>query len=245
MKAPNVGKWSKHQHLAKDARLQAYLPPTKRFSPADLWEYMENYGDVILKPSGGGGGAGIIKMSSLDGERYRIHAGSIRRVVEGKEAVLHALKSLFRPKIYLLQPHLSLGRINGRPFDVRVMVQRTRSNQPWQVTGWLAKLAGPGYVVTNVARSRGSVLSLQNAIQRSGIPKRPDLLFDIKKVSLAVASCLGKAYPRLLEIGLDLGLDQEGKIWVIEANFRPALSLFQRLPEKTFYRRIKAFRIRK
>jgi len=184
-------------------------------------------------------------VSSMDGERYQIHAGAIRRVVQGKEAVLHTLKSLFRPKIYLLQPHLSLGRINGRPFDVRVMVQRTKSNQPWQVTGWLAKLAGPGYVVTNVARSRGSVLSLQNAILRSGIPKPPHFLVEIKKVSLAVASCLGNAYPSLREIGLDLGLDQEGKIWIIEANFRPALSLFQRLPDKTFYRRIKAFRIRK
>lgn len=221
------------------------MPPTKRFSPAALWEYIENYGDVILKPSGGGGGAGIIKVSSLDGERYQIHAGSLRRVVQGKEAVLHTVRPLFRPKIYLLQPHLSLGRINGRPFDVRVMVQRTRSSQPWQVTGWLAKLAGPGYVVTNVARSRGSVLSLQNAILRSGIPKSPDLLSELRKVALAVASCLGKAYPGLREVGLDVGLDQEGKIWIIEANFRPAISLFQRLPDKTFLHRIKAFRIRK
>lgn len=228
--------------MVNDAYLQHYLPPTTPFTPAALWEYAEHYQSVILKPSGGGGGAGIIKLTSVGEEQYLVHAGPTKRVVQGKEETVAYIRSLFRPKTYLLQPHLSLGRINGRPFDIRVMVQRQKSTEPWIITGWLAKLAGPGYVVTNVARSRGKVLPLRKAIAESKIACSPHLLQEIRQVSFALARRLGKAYPNLREIGLDLGLDQQGKIWFIEANFRPAISLFQKLPDKSFYRRIKALR---
>jgi hypothetical protein len=210
-----------------------------------LWEYAEKYGKVLLKPSGGGGGAGILQLVPLGGERYRIHAGKRLLYAEGKEKTVNVLKSLFRPKLYLLQPCLSLGRIGGRPFDIRVMVQRMDSRHPWKVTGWLAKLAGPGFVVTNIARSRGKVLPLRAAIRLSNIPASPDLFLNIRRLSLAAARCLGKTYPTLREIGLDLGVDTEGKLWIIEANFRPALSLFLKLPSRSQYQKIKAMRLKK
>jgi hypothetical protein len=169
----------------------------------------------------------------------------MRRMITGKEQTVRTLRSLFRPKLYLLQPCLSLGRIEGRPFDVRIMVQRKSGRHPWVITGWLAKLAGPGFVVTNIARSRGKVLPLQTAIHRSNIVSPPDLLANLRRISMAVANCLGKAYPTLREIGLDMGIDTDGKPWIIEANFRPAHSLFLKLPDRSFYNRIQAMRLRK
>lgn len=219
-----------------------YLPETQLFTPEALWEYTEKYTRVMLKPSGGGGGVGIIQVTALSDDRYLVHSGNWRRVVKGKEQTLLFVRSLFRPKQYLLQPKIPLANIDGRPFDVRVMIQRRGEKRPWIVTGWLAKLAGPGFVVTNVARSRGKVLPLNTAIRLSGIEAPPHLLEEVREVAMAVANRLGKAYPTLREIGLDLGIDIDGKPWVIEANFRPALSLFQRLKDHTFYRRIKSMR---
>jgi len=218
--------------------LRDYLPATRLFSPETLWKYVDDYEKVMLKPSGGGGGAGIIQLTDKGKNRYLVHAGNARRVVEGREKTVAYVKSLFRPKTYLLQPLIPLGRINGRPFDVRVMVQRTGSKSPWLVTGWLAKLAGPGFVVTNVARSRGRVLPLQTAIRLSNVSAPKHLQEEISQVALAAASALGKAYPTLRGIGLDLGIDVEGKPWIIEANFRPSLSLFRKLKDQTFYRKI-------
>ncbi|WP_338136481.1 YheC/YheD family protein [Brevibacillus agri] len=244
MKAPNVGKWGKHQHMVQDELLREHLPKTRLFSPEALWEYAESYKHVMLKPSGGGGGAGIIQLTDLGEERYLVHSGNVRRTIEGKEKTVQYVRSLFRPKKYLLQPRIPLGRINGKPFDVRVMLQRTGKASPWIITGWVAKLAGPGFVVTNVARSRGKVLPLRTAIRQSNVAAGPDLLREIRSVSLAVGHCLGKAYPTLREIGLDMGIDIHGKPWIIEANFRPSLSLFQQLLDQTFYRRILAMRKR-
>jgi len=198
----------------------------------------------MLKPSGGGGGAGIIQLTSKGDDRYLVHAGKVKRVVEGKERTVLYVKSLFRPKPYLLQPRIPLGRIDGKPFDVRVMTQRQNKKAPWIITGWVAKLAGPGFVVTNVARSRGKVLPIRTAIRRSNIEPSPYILQDLREVSLAAANRLGKVYPTLREIGLDLGIDIHGKPWLIEANFRPSLSLFRQLQDQTFYRRIRAMQTR-
>lgn len=230
--------------MVKSAFLRDYLPATRPFTPETLWEYVEDYQKVMLKPSGGGGGAGIIQLTNRGQNRYLVHAGSAKRVMEGRAQTVAYVKSLFRPKPYLLQPLIPLGKINGRPFDVRVMVQRTGKKSPWIVTGWVAKLAGPGFVVTNVARSRGKVLPLKTAIRLSNVTASENLQDEITEVALAAANALGKAYPTLRAIGLDMGIDIEGKPWIIEANFRPSLSLFRKLKDQTFYRRIIAMQKR-
>lgn len=236
-----MGKWKKHQLLDRDERIREHLPQTSLFTPDTLWQYLEQYAAVMLKPTGGGGGAGVIQVSQQEDDQFRIHAGNQKRVVVGRKATLAYLRSLFRPKPYLLQPRIPLGRINGRPFDLRVMLQR-RKGMPWKVTGWLAKVAGPGYVVTNIARSHGRVLPLRTAIEQSTI-KRPalEILPDVRQVALMTAQRLGSVYPSLRIIGLDMGIDEDGKPWIIEANFRPALSLFRKLPDSTSYKRIRFF----
>lgn len=224
--------------MVKQEFLRDYLPATRAFTPEKLWEYVEDYEKVMLKPSGGGGGAGIIQLTDKGKNRYLIHAGSAKRIVQGRAKAVDYVKSLFRPKPYLLQPHIPLGRINGRPFDVRVMVQRKNKKNPWVVTGWVAKLAGPGFVVTNVARSRGKVLPLQTALRLSNVSAPSNIQEEITQVALAAANALGDAYPTLRGIGLDLGIDVEGKPWIIEANFRPSLALFRDLKDQTFYHQI-------
>ncbi|QQE76600.1 YheC/YheD family protein [Brevibacillus composti] len=237
MKPPNVGKWSKHLVLLQDEKLHPYLPDTVRFSPEALWSHLEKYGAVILKPSGGGGGAGIIKLTQLEDEKFLVHSGSGKKTLDGRTAAVAYIRSLFRPKPYLIQPYLSLGQIQGRPFDVRVMIQR-KKGQPWVVTGWLAKLAGPGYIVTNVARSRGKVLPLGTALAQSNCQVVPELRETLQELALTVGYRLGKKYPTLRMVGLDVGIDVSGHPWIIEANFRPAISLFQKLPDRRMYRQI-------
>ena len=46
------------------------------------------------------------------------------------------------------------------------MVQR-HPNSEWQVTGMLAKVAGKGFIVTNIRRSGGKVVTVENALEHS------------------------------------------------------------------------------
>ncbi|MDI4649689.1 hypothetical protein KB449_32475 [Cohnella sp. F6_2S_P_1] len=52
---------------------------------------------------------------------------------------------------YIVQRRLQLARIQRKPFDIRVMVQRKKGHSSnWNTTGSYAKVAARGYLVTNV-----------------------------------------------------------------------------------------------
>jgi D-alanine-D-alanine ligase-like ATP-grasp enzyme len=134
--------------------------------------------------------------------------------------------------------------VNGRPFDIRVVVQRRRHSGRWKVTGKVAKVAGNGYIVTNISRSKGTVLPVKTAISKSSLGglSADSLLSRIKRVAILAAERLRKIYPDQRIYGMDIGLDHRGDVWIIEANRRPILSHFLKLKDKTMYRRIQAYK---
>lgn len=99
------------------------------------------------------------------------------------------------------------------------MVQR-RPNSPWQVTGKLAKVAGKGFVVTNIAKSHGYVVTVKKAIEMSKLPtlKFSNMLKQLDHVALLGAAKLGPSYRRVNTLGFDMALDTKGHVWIIELN---------------------------
>lgn len=43
-------------------------------------------------------------------------------------------------------------------------------------------------------------------------------------------------------IGFDMGIDQEGEIWIIEANLTPNIAMFNKVEDKSAYELIKSYR---
>ncbi|MDR7077617.1 hypothetical protein J2Y03_002641 [Neobacillus niacini] len=52
---------------------------------------------------------------------------------------------------------------------------------------------------------------------------------------------MAKVYPNARMWGLDIGIDQFGKPWFIEANLVPDISIFRYLSDKTMLNRIKEY----
>jgi hypothetical protein len=142
---------------------------------------------------------------------------------------------------HIVQRKITLAKVNGRPFDVRVMIQKKKKSD-WSVTGKLAKIAGPGYIITNVARSKGRVVPLSTAIHQSNIHGASSGRIErrIHQIALKSVHRLQKYY-RIQTVGLDIGIDTKGKVWIIEANFTPNIFLFKRLKDKSMYRRILSY----
>lgn len=120
------------------------------------------------------------------------------------------------------------------------MVQRRRNTSDWQVTGKLAKIAARGYIVTNVART---VCPVEEAIAASDLhTSLNEILIEIDKVSLLIANHLMDYYKKSHIFELDIAIDTGGKIWIIEANLRPSISMFNLLKDKKQYKMIKRYR---
>lgn len=233
-------KWSKFKILKESKKLSSALPETQKFSKQNLWKMVEKYKEVILKPVGSKGGEAILQLTSLGHGKYEIHAENKKKVIIGKRPAFTEVHKALKKDQYIIQRRIDLATIRKRPFDLRVMVQRGKTS-PWTVTGKLAKLAGKGYLVTNIKRSKGKVLSLEHALQQSSAKRFPrtKLLSKVDDISVSSAQCLGKSFPGLKTVGMDLGIDQKGKVWVIEANFFPDVSLFLKLKNRKMFLRIK------
>lgn len=237
------GKWSKHTVMNLSPALKPVLPHTRKMSEEVFHDFIKRYHHLIVKPSNGEGGAGVIQITSLSEQRFRIHHGRSRTVVrlENLYPTIRRITSRRSKTTYLVQQRIPLLRIKGQPFDVRVMAQKHKV-EGWIVTGIMAKRAGRGYFITNLVRSKGRALPLSTAIRQSdyaGPVSIRELESRLQQIALTAVKHLQKYY-RIHTVGFDMGIDHKGNVWIIEANFRPDKSYFRRLKDQSMYRRIMA-----
>ncbi|NOV02328.1 YheC/YheD family protein [Paenibacillus planticolens] len=242
MTAYSYGKWPKYKVLVKSRRLIPHLPKTLIMGHKNFSKLLDKFKKIIIKPSGGSGGKGVIQVTSLGKGIYMVHDGRFMKRIVGREAAYSFVHARTKSTTHIVQKKIPLAQVNGRPFDLRVVLQKS-TNSSWHITGKLAKIAGPGYIITNTARSKGKVVPLSSAIHASTIsdPSLHQINKKIDHISNRAVQCLNNHYPKLRIVGLDIGLDSNGKVWIIEANFAPSKSLFLRLKDKTMYKRILSY----
>ncbi len=238
-------KWSKYRIVRGVRSLRSHVPKSKPYSKSNLKSMLARYGKVIVKPAHGSGGKGVMRVRSSSGGieiRYKRN----RKTYSSRSEANRYIRRKSKGKELLVQRYIRLARIGGRPFDLRVMVQRRKNSSKWKVTGKLAKVAGKGYIITNVQRSQGKVMGVKSALRasdlrRNSASRRRRILKEVDRVSRVGAKTLRRHYRYIHTVGMDIGVDRDGKVWMIEPNFKPSLSLFKKLNKKA-YRNIVKYR---
>jgi glutathione synthase/RimK-type ligase-like ATP-grasp enzyme len=214
-------------------RFSSYLPATAKYTKLNLRRMMKHYKSLYIKPQSGSIGKGIIKATRRQGGTWKLQLPNGSLAVSREQAV-QRIHRIAGQKKYLIQETINLAKYKGSPFDIRVSVQRGADGK-WGVTGMYAKVARKGSHLTNVAR-RGTAKTCASVMSQS--VKSPDkAIRTAKKLSLQIARYLGKKLDRLADIGLDIGVDAEGKPYFIEMNGRDQRYGFKKANmNKTFYR---------
>lgn len=237
-----MGKWELHRFYAHDGVIARHMPAAAPLNKRSFLRLMTQFGSVYVKPNFEHRGAGIMKAWKNAKKGYTFVK------VRGRRKQLRTLSDLFATvrkgaagKRQLVQRTIDLAQIDGRRYDVRVMMVRGGSGD-WQYVGMLAKVAGPGSVVTNISRGRGYALAIEPALARS-LGARPGRIAAIKRQLVRLSYRIVrrfKAYKYTTQIGIDYGIDPQGRIWLIEVNFDfPSHVLFKRLADKTMFWNIK------
>ncbi len=213
--------------------MSSSMPETRRLTRRSLKSMLRKYGMVYVKPVVGSLGNGVMKVEKR-GNGLRFQLGLRKMRFAGIGAGYAAIVRAGRRKPYLVQRGIRLATYRGRPYDIRVMVQRTPL-RPWTVTGMVGRVAPPRKIVTN--GSQGGTIYPVSAL----IPNGAGLRRRMSRIGLLAARRLHAAYPGLVEIGLDIAIDRRGKPWVLEANTRPDPCPFTKLPSRHMLRRIMQF----
>jgi hypothetical protein len=125
----------------------------------------------------------------------------------------------------LLQEQIDLKTYQDRRVDFRVHVQKNRSGR-WRVVAMAGKGADPQALSTHV-RFGGIIWPAEEVLEK-WFGKQAQVWADrLAGLSLSVAERLDRASNGTLgELGLDVGIDTQGNLWLFEANAKPGHHIF-------------------
>lgn len=223
-----------HRLLRASANSSAFLPHAMKYSHENLIKAMNRKDSFFVKPTNSSVGKGVLKVASMPDGVWQVWWSNQlpRQLVE--QQTIDFINGKVNGQSYLIQKAIPLSMYEGRPYDLRVSVQRGAKGE-WGVTGIAGKVAADGRHVTNLAKGGEAVLCEKLFLSNGFDPalKRK----QVEHTALQIAESLSQQIPSISDVGMDIGIDHQGAIWLIEVNGRDQRYQYKHLNlNKTFYR---------
>lgn len=213
-----ASKWLKQSVLVHNRTVAPHIPTTFRFSPANLRRMLANTGHAVAKPIVGTGGAGVIFISRI-GSRYECRFNKRTMHMNNFQSLVRRINAIRRGRSYMIQRRIQLAQIGGRPIDYRI--KTVKRDGGWAITAMVGRLARKGLMVTNLCQG-GTQLTFAQGIRRS---LRGHSVRAKKRQCLAITRSsthtLEQAFPGINQLGFDVGIDRNGRPWLLEVNTKP------------------------
>lgn len=237
------GKYHVHRLLSGDEKLRPHLPDLRKVTRLrEIGDMLATYGDLVLKPQGGSQGRGVFRLTALGDGPVRFLAagrnqqnGLFRREFETRRELAAWLAVRLKRRAYIAEPYLELTTRSGEPYDLRAFVQKNRRGR-WQWVGMAARVGRPGQLTSNL-HGGGKAVDATALLEAQFGGKASAIARTVRTLGLRIARVLQERHGRLLEIGLDFGVDPSGTVWFLEANSRPGRSIFARIGDRAASKR--------
>lgn len=216
-------KWEMYTWFKHSSELKPFLPQTKIFRElVDVQQMIEKFGAVYIKPIKGMQGKRVAKVHKQEKEvtieyiqqdskeDYRFNS-----LYEAKDF----LEEHFGEEKFILQQPLNL-RFNHSIIDFRVIMVKDHTGT-WNNYGIMGRNGVKGQIVSN--RHRGGKVEHAD-ITLDRMFREKDKIKEYKekmeKVALLAASTIENCGFHFGKLGIDIGIDVDGNVWLIEINHR-------------------------
>jgi hypothetical protein len=236
-------KWTINRLLSHDKYLQPYLPNTSLLeSWQQLERWLEQSHQVIIKPRASSQGRCVLHIIDQ-------HLGEAGITLNGRDAhnqpIHHRFTSFSQLKAWLapfinhrefiIQSYYSLQSTQCFPYDVRALVQRTGTGHS-KLTGMAVRQGLVGNVTSNLHGGGTSYAIAPYLCREFGNITAQQLITRLKKVVIRITRFLESRFSRILELGIDIGIDRDSRLWILEINAKPGRKAFYTLDDKSTYR---------
>ncbi|MCA1011484.1 YheC/YheD family protein [Halobacillus halophilus] len=216
-------KWEMYTWFKNSAELKPFLPQTKIFrNLVDAQQMIEKFGAVYIKPIKGMQGKRVAKVQQ---EKSGVTIQYIQ--LDSKEDYTFAslfeakdfLETHFGGEKFILQQPLNL-RFNGSIIDFRVIMVKDQTGS-WKNYGVMGRNGVKGQIVSNRHRG-GKVEHADVTLARmfTEKPKIQEYKRKMEQVALLAASSIENCGFLFGKLGIDIGIDVDGNVWLIEINHR-------------------------
>lgn len=206
--------------LSKDKKFSSLILSTKKVSSFDiLEEFLKRKKRVILKPVGGQFGIGIFFVEQTAGDEYKIKFDDKEDTVN-KRGLLKFYESEIETKSFIVQQYIHSTSKEGYPFDCRINVEKN-INGEWVIARKFIRMGIGQAVVSNMSQG-GAALDVKPFLKSNFPDNWQEIIDNLQKV--------GKELPykieelrnaKLMTLGIDIGIDVDGKIYLFETNSAP------------------------
>lgn len=226
-------KWDVYRLLDGEAEAEKHVPESAiNPGPEEIRRLMEKHRFVYLKPTAGSLGIGIYRLTYSPGRgyfaRFRRNGSNVLIRFSNFEGLMKLLRRhRINLRHYVVQQGIRLIELDGCPLDFRFHMTKNGQNQ-WVAAGIGAKRAGRGSVTTHI-RNGGQLMTPEQALTRVyGASKAETMLQTAKDAAVRLSEAIERRYHHpLAELGFDLGIDQNDRVWMFEANAKPGRSIFK------------------
>ncbi len=224
-----AGKWEVYTILSRHPDIRPYLPETARVvHPREIRAHLQQKGDVVIKPLGGSLGrkvirirkrpAGTVILSGRDGYNHPFSTTVLESQLDDR------LRRLLATSRWLVQAYLHWYDDGRRPFDIRILAQKNGQGE-WEVVGKAIRQGLVGGLTANL-HGGGHGIGFHRFMQRHFPDKAASIERQIDELSRLIPPFLESHHGPLVELGIDIGVDKNGNVWVIEVNSKPGRTLF-------------------
>lgn len=221
-----LSKWEVYDVLKTEEHLEPYIPISKLYSRKNLEEMISEHSILFLKPIHGSQGRSIIRIEKNE-HSFQLKFSYFKDkqnnlIIHNLNELHEAIAPYLRSNTYLIQQGIPFIHYQNRFIDFRVLCHKN-SHDTWSVTSVVARLSADKQFVSNIARGGETMKPLKALSLYFDSKTSKQQLIYMKELALEFASIISFNSEGLTgELGIDMGIDLNGKPWIIEANSKPS-----------------------
>lgn len=217
-----LNKFTVHNNLKKVAEVRDHLPQSKLLKkPEDIGSMLTSHRVLYIKPVTGSLGRGILRVTRESGRFvFKTRGGRVGHALSINN-LYSKIRGIIGKKVYIVQQGINLIPYEGKVVDIRALMQKNGEGV-WSITKVYARVGPKGNITSNLA-SGGTAHSLNKVMAGHFDQEKIDeIRQQLRALSIKVCEAVEKTSGEIFgEMGVDLGIDKEGRLWIIEVNSKP------------------------
>jgi len=243
--SPYTNKLNATKLFANEEKTKKWIPESVVYSPKQLAEMIKKHKILYIKPGNGTGGRSIVKVrrtetgydllgTTRSHGRREVHF----KTLSGLTAWLNRWANVekIRNGVFMIQQGLNLELTPGCVADMRLLIQKNEVGK-WDVTGEGMRIGRKNSPVSNLHGGGHAAPAKSFLTERFGQAKTKEIMQECYRLAHQVVGVIEKNFGKMMEMGLDIGIDVNGDVWLIEVNPKPGRELFKQMGKPKLYRK--------